>query len=162
MGQEDREEEVAIMGHPFHGIIGPAPDQQGIAVPLATRAVGRRSFFVHSLSALAGLGAWLLTRSASAQTPFDGGRGMGFPEGGALQGGYGGGLNSAPGGGTVTTFALGEEGGYYPPPRRRRPRWGGGSVTTFALGEEGGYYPPPRVTTYALGEEGGGYYYRRW
>lgn len=166
-----------MMRHPFHGVVGPDTDdsamndsgliQQSLDAP--GRDMGRRGFFGHALAAIAGAGAFLFTRSSTAQTGWEAGGGIGFPEGGALQGGYGGGIRSpGSGGGTVTTYALGEEGGgyyYYYPPRRWRPP--PGRVTTYALGEEGGgyYYRRPRYpryTTYALGEEGGGYYYRRW
>lgn len=156
------------MRHPFHGIIGPATSETRTQIrPTSQNPIGRRSFFGHALAAVAGVGAFFFTRSAAAQTGWDAGGGIGFPEGGALQGGYGGGIGSLPsGGGTVTTYAIGEEGGYYPP-----PSWSSGRVTTYALGEEGGYYYRrprysryPRYTTYALGEEGGGGggYYRRW
>ena len=164
-----------MMRHPFHGVVGPAAHDSTLneADPIqaitsrAARGMGRRGFFGHALAAIAGAGAFLFARSATAQTGSDAGGGIGFPEGGALQGGYGGGIRSpGSGGGTVTTYALGEEGGgYYYPPRRWRPP--PGRVTTYSLGEEGGgyYYRRPRYpryTTYALGEEGGGYYYRRW
>jgi hypothetical protein len=134
------------MRHPFHGVYQPAENPEPMAESSPTgqhavsrnapRVLQRRAFFAQSLAAVAGVGALVAARVASAQTP-PGSRGMGFPEGGALKGGYGGAVRSgARQGGPVTTFAVGEE--------------GGGRVTTFALGEEGG-----RVTTYALGEEGG-------
>lgn len=154
-----------MMRHPFHGVIGPdtasvakSIDYGRYATHSEAPAIGRRGFFGHALAAIAGAGAFIFARSASAQTGWDAGGGIGFPEGPALQGGYGGGLAPRPSGQTVTTYALGEEGGYYPPPRWPRP----GRVTTYALGEEGGYYyRRPRYTTYALGEEGGGWS-RRW
>src|SRR5688572_8190870 len=149
-----------MMRHPFHGVAGPAAAEflQPQTPQKSSRGIGRRSFFGHALAAVAGAGAFLFARSATAQTGWDAGGGIGFPEGPALQGGYGGGLAPRPSGQTVTTDALGEEGGYYP-----RPRPQPGRVTTYALGEEGGYYyrRPRRYTTYALGEEGGGWS-RRW
>ena len=155
------------MRHPFHGVIGPDTNQSALSPVQAgvpSRSIDRRSFFGQALAAVAGVGAFFFTRAAAAQTGWDAGGGIGFPEGGALQGGFGGGIASPGSGGTVTTFAIGEEGGSYPPPRWSPP----GRVTTYALGEEGGYYRRPRYsrypryTTYALGEEGGGFNYRRW
>ena len=176
--------------HPFHGVNQPAESSQpmaeriptGLHPAVSTRGrsvLQRRAFFAHSLAAVAGAGALLVARAGSAQTPPDT-RGMGFPEGGALQGGYGGAVRSGAirsgtgqggtvttfavgedGGGRVTTFAIGEEGGRMTTqavgeeggsyPRRR---WRPGRVTTYAVGEEGGSYPRPRYTTYAIGEEG--------
>jgi hypothetical protein len=157
-----------MMRHPFHGIVGPDTNSKTLSsaqTEVPARSIGRRSFFGQALAAVVGVGAFFFTRSATAQTGWDAGGGIGFPEGGALQGGYGGGITTPGSGGTVTTFALGEEGGGYPPPRWPPP----GRVTTYALGEEGGYYYRrprypryPRYTTYALGEEGGGFNYRRW
>jgi hypothetical protein len=165
-----------MMRHPFHGVNQPAESSQPMAERIPTgphsavsrrgrSLLQRRAFFAHSLAAVAGAGALLVARAVSAQTPPDT-RGMGFPEGGALQGGYGGAVRSGAGqGGTVTTFAVGEEGGG----RVTTFAIGeeGGRVTTQAVGEEGGYYPrrrrrPRRVTTYAVGEEGGSYPRQRY
>jgi hypothetical protein len=175
-----------MLRHPFHGIIGPEASAGEVAENRGQRSIARRTFFGRVLASAAGVGALLFARSALSQTPPDGGRGIGFPEGGALQGGYGGGIRTPPpsggsgppttlalgeegggpvttqalgeeGGGQMTTFALGEEGGF---PRRRRRR-SQGAFTTFALGEEGGRFPPQQPTTFALGEEGGGINLRR-
>jgi hypothetical protein len=149
-----------MLRHPFHGVIGLEANAEAVSTPGGEVQPGlaRRTFFGRVLAAIAGVGGLVFSRSAVGQTGPDS-RGIGFPEGGALQGGYGGGIRNPPASssGPVTTMAVGEEGGP-PPPRRRRRR--PGFVTTFALGEEGGRFPPPRATTYALGEEGG-YYYRR-
>jgi hypothetical protein len=136
-----------MLRHPFHGVVGPEEDADRTA---RASPASRRGFFAQVLAALAGVGVWVAARVTAAQTPWDGGKGMGFPDWGAMQGGYGGAVRPRPDpGGPVTTFALGEEGGTIPPPRRRFR----GRVTTLAFGEEGGGY----YTTYALGEEGGFY-----
>ena len=176
-----------MMRHPFNGIFDPTNSEvpaakSEVSGRLASNGLRRRDFFGRAAAALAGFGAFLYTGRAQAQTP-PSGRGTGFPEGGALQGGYSGGIRDErpPRDGTVTTYAIGEEGGGYPPPRDVTvttyaigeegggypPPRDGGRVTTYALGEEGSYYPRPRprppgwATTYTVGEEGGGYYRRR-
>lgn len=154
-----------MLRHPFHGIIGPeASAGENSVHQRVPQGIARRTFFGSVLTSAAGVAAFFLARPGLSQTPPDGGRGIGFPEGGALQGGYGGGIRDPqpPVGGPPTTLALGEEGGG-PVTTQALGEEGGGRMTTFALGEEGGFNPRPRrrrrpqgvITTFALGEEGG-------
>jgi hypothetical protein len=167
-----------MLRHPFHGIIGPEASANEMGKNRDQRSIARRTFFGRVLAAAAGIGALFVTRPGLGQTPPGGGRGIGFPEGpalqggfggnfpqgGALQGGFGGGIRTPPpgGGGPPTTLALGEEGGG-PVTTQALGEEGGGQVTTFALGEEGGFprrrrrRPQGAFTTFALGEEGGGF-----
>src|SRR5687768_16861572 len=84
--------EPVMLRHPFHGIIGPEASASEVAVSRGQRSIARRTFFGRVLASAAGVGALFFARPGFGQTPPNGGRGIGFPEGGALQGGYGGGI----------------------------------------------------------------------
>ena len=178
----DRNEEKAMLRHPFFGVIAP-PDEASAerfesGDELATEQTGgvrttkRRTFFAQALAGLTGVGALLLLGKRSvAQDSFSPGgaaggsfdRGFSGQSGGSFRGGLGGDSfgdrgprYSQGGGGTVTTYAIGEEGsGGTVTTYAIGEEGSGGAPSTRALGEEGGSWPPSGgATTYALGEEG--------